>query len=152
MTEFKKTLKRRSKKSLIDFIELLLEQKDNLENALTAELKTLKEQCDCNKNSSKKEGFYEGQKECTDFLLMLMSLEMDQLRKQKVNFDIHEDSDGKWAVVTHYCNLGGCEMPSYFKTERLARIYALGMTHLGATPNCDETCSACYSEYITNCM
>ncbi|MBQ7818483.1 MAG: hypothetical protein IJ341_02180 [Bacteroidales bacterium] len=136
-------------------VETLTQEKSVLEHNIEEMNKETEIQFGCYEEQIKvkcKISKAEGTKESVDYLLKLLHLNMDSLRKSESNFDVYEDSDGRWAVVTHYCNLGGCDMPTYFTTEHSARIYALMMTYSGAKPISDGACQDCYSEYMTDCM
>lgn len=101
-------------------------------------------------------------------------MSLEQLREATSNFDVYEvtpdevvfDNDGearpaeqssepaapnKWAVVTAYCQLGGCDITTEFDNEYAARLYAVIMTALGEKPE-TTTCGPCYLEYMQDCM
>lgn len=57
----------------------------------------------------------------------------------------------KWAVVTAYCQYGGCDLCVWFDDERSARIYAILRTENGF-PVGQGLCNSCRREYYENCV
>lgn len=54
---------------------------------------------------------------------------------------------GKWAVHDRICQYGGCEMPSYYKNECSARIYAAAL-NIAKVPLIRDLCPECAKEMI----
>ena len=81
-------------------------------------------------------------------------LDLDKLREEKCAFDVYEVSkEGKsqmWAVVTGYCQYGGCDIPTFFGNELFARIYAITLTKLGREPTIIGICPECHDEFWEN--
>lgn len=105
----------------------------------------------------------------------LGEMSLEQLRAQKCDFDVYPSSDihnesefdfddedvnaeasdpdaakpDKWAVVTSYCQYGGCDIRTWFDDERSARIYAILRTENGF-PAGSTLCGSCRQEYYAN--
>ena len=95
-----------------------------------------------------------GQSEVLRTIQQLSYLDLDKLREEECAFDVYEVSkEGKsqmWAVVTGYCQYGGCDIPTFFGNELFARIYAITLTKLGREPTSIGICPECQAEYLEN--
>ncbi|RKJ42514.1 hypothetical protein D7X33_35580, partial [Butyricicoccus sp. 1XD8-22] len=78
----------------------------------------------------------------------------EKLKSFQLNFDItFDDESKKWAVITEYCQLGGCEIGSIpFKNELEAKHKAIELTLKNEKPTSSRACSSCYSEYLEMCI
>lgn len=115
-----------------------------------------------------------GRTQVLNMYMKMARMSLEQLREATSNFDVYEvtpdefvfDEDNepraaeqtaeptttnKWAVVTAYCQLGGCDITTEFNNEYAARLYAVIMTELGEKPE-TTTCGPCYLEYMQECM
>lgn len=74
----------------------------------------------------------------------------EKLQSFHPNFDITFDEvSKKWAVITDYCQIGGCELGSIpFKNELEAKHKAIELTLKNKKPESNSACSSCYSEYL----
>ena len=95
-----------------------------------------------------------GQSDVLYELKDLSNVGLNELRKTKCNFDVfdatEEGEPQKWAVVTSYCQYGGCDIPVYFGDEISARIYALIRTKLGDKPSTNSLCDECRVDYMND--
>lgn len=77
----------------------------------------------------------------------------EQLRKT-ARFQVRKTESGtEWEVVTGYCCLGGCDMDvRTFPSERDALLFAHLLIDVGYQSPHNVACSACYAEYMKDCI
>lgn len=133
-------------------IEALNTQMQNLNNSIedkNAIIEELERKLAWNTNESREAG----KNDVLNLFKKLASIKLQDLQSMKSNFDVYkEDERQKWAVVTSYCSYSGCDIPTYFEDETIARLYATILTLMGNEPSTNGICRNCHSEYITNCI
>lgn len=177
MFNFIKNMKKNSRKALLSQIDELearcsiaVRQKQEAEMHLadfTAKTKTDAE-------NAHKWGLENGRNQVLNTYTKMARMSLEQLREATSNFDVYEvtpdefvfdegdeprvaeqtaetTTTNKWAVVTAYCQLGGCDITTEFDNEYAARLYAVIMTAFGEKPE-TTTCGPCYREYMRDCM
>ena len=84
-----------------------------------------------------------------DLFASVLQMPVEALRTFR-RFPVYPPEEGKlWAVVTHVCSLGGCDMGTYaFPAERDARIFAALLEGAGFCFHHDTACPVCYAEYM----
>ncbi len=92
-------------------------------------------------------------RECGGRLASVLAKSDAQLRAG-LHFDVRKAETGEqWEVVTEHCCLGGCDMGIYtFVAERDALLFAALLDTVGFKPAHNTACSACYAEYIKDCV
>ncbi len=92
-------------------------------------------------------------RECDGRLASVLAKSDVQLRAG-LHFDVRKAEAGEqWEVVTEHCCLGGCDTGIYsFAEERDALLFAALLDTVGFKPAHNTACSACYAEYIKDCV
>lgn len=89
----------------------------------------------------------------SDTLIRCLTMPDTELRDLGTLPVYRDEENGKWEVPTTICSLGGCDMGiCEFETEREAHLFTAALAAVGYEMPHGTACSACYGEYIKDCI
>lgn len=78
---------------------------------------------------------------------------LEQLREKSFWSIWENDTKDGFCLTTGYCMLGGCDTTYVkFTTELAATLYSVVLDELGIKATSKGACSACYAEYLEDCI